>query len=109
MTQSTKKKAASKAGSKSSTRETARAKGERLQRRVDALQRGLAIVDFDASERITDVSEEFLALTGHKREALVGAPHRSLISACDAADPDYAGPRCGRRSRSDVRELPRPE
>ncbi len=59
-------------------------------RRLAALDRSMAVIDFDLEGRILAANDNFLALAGYRRDQLIGAHHRRLCTAEYAAGDDYA-------------------
>ncbi|NDY93930.1 MHYT domain-containing protein, partial [Ideonella livida] len=57
---------------------------------VAALRRDLCVIEFDPGGRVVEVNDGFLALTGHRREALLGQPHAELRPEGEAATLAYA-------------------
>ncbi|GHB16599.1 methyl-accepting chemotaxis protein [Salinicola rhizosphaerae] len=59
------------------------------QSRLSALDRSMASIDFDLDGRILDVNDNFLQVTGYRRDQLIGRPHAMLCSAEYAASAEY--------------------
>jgi len=56
---------------------------------VNAINRALAVVEFDLSGRILHANENFLRLTGYQLEDILGHMHSRLCFPTEVADPHY--------------------
>ncbi|WP_264297434.1 methyl-accepting chemotaxis protein [Salinicola avicenniae] len=57
---------------------------------LEALDRSSLIVEFDTDMNVIAANDNFLALTGYSRDALIGKPHRLLCSDAYANSEAYA-------------------
>ena len=58
--------------------------------KLDAIDRAMAMIEFDLEGRILHANAGFLAATGYALAEIVGQHHRLFVGAEDAASPTYA-------------------
>ncbi len=59
-------------------------------RRMDAVDRTYAVIEFDPSGRILHANENFLSAMGYERSEVVGKHHRIFVDKDYAQSPEYA-------------------
>lgn len=62
----------------------------RLARRLSALDRSLATIEFSPDGVILDANANFLKVVGYERSEVVGRHHRMFVDEAEAASEDYA-------------------
>ncbi|MBE5313870.1 MAG: PAS domain S-box protein [Xanthomonadales bacterium] len=67
-----------------------RERAEALESRVSALSKSQAVIEFDPAGRVLDANENFLAVVGYSRNAVVGQHHRMFMAQGEAGRPEYA-------------------
>lgn len=58
--------------------------------RLSALNRSLAVIEFELDGTIVEANQNFLAAMGYRLDEIVGQHHRLFVDPADAADPAYA-------------------
>jgi methyl-accepting chemotaxis protein len=58
-------------------------------RRLEALDRALAVITFTPKGEVLDVNETFLSVLGYQRTEVIGRHHRMFVPEQDAAGADY--------------------
>ncbi|TCP15178.1 methyl-accepting chemotaxis sensory transducer with Pas/Pac sensor [Crenobacter luteus] len=62
---------------------------DRTRRLLLALDRSMAVIEFDRNGTILSANDNFLTLMGYRLDELVGTPHRALCKPDYAASPAY--------------------
>jgi len=63
---------------------------EELERRMDAIGRSQAVIEFDLSGTIIDANENLLKTMGYSLDEIRGQHHRMFMDPAEAATPEYA-------------------
>jgi methyl-accepting chemotaxis protein len=58
--------------------------------KLAALDRALAMIEFDPYGTILNANENFLKAVGYRREEVIGARHSMFLTPAESASPDYA-------------------
>jgi len=58
--------------------------------KIDAIDRGQAMIEFDLDGTVTSANENFLKRMGYTLDEIVGRHHRMFVDPVDAASPAYA-------------------
>ncbi|MCC8492649.1 PAS domain-containing protein [Xanthomonas hortorum pv. vitians] len=61
----------------------------RLQHKANAVDRVMAVIEFDLDGRILDANENFLSLMGYRLDEVVGQHHRMFVTASDRDSESY--------------------
>lgn len=61
-----------------------------LEATVAAIMRSQAVVQFDVDGTILEANDNFLAVTGYRREEIIGRKHAMFMPEADRASADYA-------------------
>ncbi|QHG86865.1 PAS domain-containing protein [Xanthomonas sp. NCPPB 1638] len=60
-----------------------------LQHKANAVDRVMAVIEFDLDGRILEVNQNFLSLMGYRRDEVVGQHHRMFVTASDRDSESY--------------------
>ncbi|NYI19275.1 methyl-accepting chemotaxis protein [Xanthomonas arboricola] len=60
-----------------------------LQHKANAVDRVMAVIEFDLDGRILEVNQNFLSLMGYRREEVVGQHHRMFVTKSDRDSESY--------------------
>lgn len=63
---------------------------EQLDSLRTAIDRSQAVIEFDTQGHVLDANDNFCAVTGYKREEIIGQHHRMFCAPEDAASSEYA-------------------
>ncbi|CAD7717660.1 hypothetical protein LMG31886_25620 [Xanthomonas hydrangeae] len=63
--------------------------GRGLQHKANAVDRVMAVIEFDLDGRILDANENFLSLMGYRLDEVVGQHHRMFVTASDRDSESY--------------------
>ncbi|MCC8536551.1 PAS domain-containing protein [Xanthomonas axonopodis pv. poinsettiicola] len=64
-------------------------RGRGLQHKANAVDRVMAVIEFDLDGRILDANQNFLSLMGYRLEEVVGQHHRMFVTANDRDSESY--------------------
>lgn len=62
---------------------------EHLQRKLDALDRSNAVIEFDPDGTVLDANDNFLACVGYTRAEVVGRHHSIFVDPCERESAEY--------------------
>ncbi|KHM92013.1 methyl-accepting chemotaxis protein [Xanthomonas vesicatoria] len=60
-----------------------------LQHKANAVDRVMAVIEFDLDGRILDANQNFLSLMGYRRDEVVGQHHRMFVTTSDRDSESY--------------------
>ncbi|WP_122975275.1 PAS domain-containing protein, partial [Xanthomonas citri] len=63
--------------------------GRGLRHKVAAVDRVMAVIEFDLDGRILDANPNFLALMGYRLDEVIGQHHRMFVTAADRDSESY--------------------
>ncbi|NIJ95188.1 methyl-accepting chemotaxis protein [Xanthomonas campestris] len=64
-------------------------RSRRLQHKADAVDRVMAVIEFDLDGRILHVNQNFLSLMGYRLDEVVGQHHRMFVTPADRDSESY--------------------